>query len=173
MKRSPESNPFLEEEFSIPIKRVVTYSKFEGSYQKERSTSEVISQQRDSRFMDLAKNTKVFRSRDLFSQFLGLSGPAKNMFMYLLLKLPASKDYLEFRDETFAEMTGKSVRTVREWRGELKWLMKPKSGRKNMYWINPAVLFNGNRVKYFPEYYNDQVGIGIEESNEFVSAKTA
>lgn len=170
MKKQTKPNPFLDLEFSIPIKRLVTFNNFKGKFENSRSSSEVTSQQRDSRVMDLGKNTKVFKSKELFPQFLLLSAQAKNLFMYVLLKLPSNRDYFEFRDADFARLMGRSERTVKEWRGECKWLMTPKSGRKNMYWINPAVLFNGNRINYFPEYYNDSVDSkNLEQENEYVS----
>lgn len=170
MKKQTQSNPFLEQEFSIPIKRLITYNNFKGKFENGRSNSEVSSQQRDSRVLDVGKNTKVFKSAELFLQFLQLSAQAKNLFMYVLLKQPSNRDYFEFRDADFAKLMGRSERTVKEWRGECKWLMTPKSGRKNMYWINPAMLFNGNRINYFPGYYNEIVdNKDLEEENEYVS----
>lgn len=170
MKKLSQSNPFLEQEFSIPIKRLTTYNSFKGNFKNGRSNNEISSQQRESKVVDVGKNTKVFKSKELFNQFLQLSAQAKNLFMYVLLKQPYNRDYFEFRDADFAKLTGKSERTVREWRAECKWLMIPKSGRKNMYWINPAIMFNGNRINYFPEYFNNFIDSNdIAEENEYVS----
>jgi hypothetical protein len=160
MSKQAPINPFIISDFSVPCRAVKQLYTFKGSMGFEDSPqgiTEGSSELVTDNLIDAAKSTKVYSSEKIFQQFTQLSSPAKDLFMYITMKLPNNQDYLEFKDSTYAELVGKSVRSVRLWRAELKWLMQVRKGRSNMYWVNPAVIFNGNRATFYPSWYRNIV----------------
>lgn len=156
MRKQQTVNPFILSNFSIPIVYKDSYYGATSNENTKHSTTKIIKSSSDitvSQIIDAEKNTKIYSSAKLFELFRVLSSPAKDLFMYIATKLPKDQDYLEFRDVDYAKIVEKSVRSVRLWRRELIWVMQSRSGRVNTYWINPAILFSGNRITQFPEEY--------------------
>lgn len=88
----------------------------------------------------------------LMSWFRELSTSAKDMFLWIGMKLPLSQDYMEITEERYCKEMEVSRATFYSSKTQmLNRLMIPRADRKNTYWINPAVMYKGSRVDAFSD----------------------
>jgi hypothetical protein len=107
-------------------------------------------------FVDMEVDTyaKVFDNSEQRIIMAGLSFRALQVWTWAMYTIESGKDYLWVNVVRVMEECGmKSIKTYKSAIAELcrYGYIAPCVGHKNVFWINPAVAFKGNRAKKFPE----------------------
>lgn len=102
--------------------------------------------------VDEEKFTKLYLSQ--FESFWELSKPAIRVFGYIMQKMKPKSDKLEFFIDECMEYTHyKSIKPIY---AALASLMEAKiiarGYNENVYFINPMIMFNGDRVSFVRSY---------------------
>jgi len=105
--------------------------------------------------IDVTLNTKVFRSVQFEEKFYKLPSCGKDLFYYITQHIRSECDYIELRPEKCCEVMDMGERTYRKARLSLmNWVIADRSTRKLTYWVNPGIMFSGNRLNKFEEFAN-------------------
>lgn len=112
--------------------------------------------------VDEEQFAKIYLSN--FSAFFDLSPQAIKVFGYILNQLIPNKDEFVFIPESCLEYTQyKSYTSVRIGLTDLLENRIIAKGRiENLFYINPMVVFNGNRITFAKTYVKKQKGINKE-----------
>jgi len=110
----------------------------------------------EENFVDMEMDTyaKVFDKAEQRMIMAGLSFRALQVWTWGMYTIESGKDYLWVNVDRVMEECGmKSIKTFKAAIAELcrYGYIAPCVGHKNVYWINPAIAFKGNRAKKFPE----------------------
>lgn len=102
---------------------------------------------------------KVFR--DSIKYIAKLTRTAQAVLWYVMDNLPKDKGYVVIDNSTVMEYCDfKTRKSVRD--GVIELLEKnilTKSTVHKKYWVNPLVIFNGNRITYSNEYILDEADL--------------
>ena len=92
--------------------------------------------------------TKVFISSERRQIISNLSDKALRLYLWIIYELEPGKDYLWINHNRYmAEQNIKSINTYKSSVEELmRYGMLAMTVKKNVYWINPDFMFNGNRL---------------------------
>lgn len=104
--------------------------------------------------LDVDTHFKVFDKAEQRIAVAGLSFRALQLWIWSLYTVESGKDYLWVNVERAMEECGiKCIKTYKTAITELcvSGYISPCVSYKNVYWLNPAVAFKGNRVKTFPQ----------------------
>lgn len=100
--------------------------------------------------------TKVFR--DSIPQIMELSRTAQTLMWYIIYNLPQDKGYVVIDNMTVMDFCRfKNRKSVRD--GVVELLEKNFLTRTTVpkkFWVNPLIVFNGNRITYAKEYILDE-----------------
>lgn len=107
-------------------------------------------------YVDLEVDTyfKMFDKAEQRVVMAGLSFRALQVWTWAMYTIESGKDYLWVNVVRVMDECGmKSIKTYKAAIAELcrYGYFAPCVGHKNVFWINPAVAFKGNRAKAFPE----------------------
>lgn len=95
---------------------------------------------------------KVFVTGEKRKKMNTLSSSAKELLMWIIYELDPSKDYFWLNRERYmAEMNIKSKTTVTNAVSELLTTYIQPTRVREIYFINPDYMFNGNRIRQFPD----------------------
>lgn len=88
----------------------------------------------------------------IFKVFLKLSSSGRLLFMYIASHLGYEKDSIELAPDKLMEVTELGKTAVYEALKNLQVyaVIAEKKTRKNMYWVNPMLMFRGDRLKRYP-----------------------
>jgi len=110
---------------------------------------------------DRTSKTCVYYKSYVAEDFINkLSAPALKLFIYIIYKLPDNQDWIKIKIKTLQEQLNfKSTRTVAK---ALKCLVDTcvickKS--QSEYWVDPKVLFKGDRVSFYLKNHPDCVKV--------------
>lgn len=102
---------------------------------------------------------KVFR--DSLQYIAKLSRTAQAVLWYVMDNLPKDKGYVVIDNSTVMDFCNfKNRKSVRD--GVVELLEKnilTKSTVTKKYWVNPLIMFNGNRITYAKEYILDDASV--------------
>ena len=106
--------------------------------------------------VDEEKFTKIYLSN--FSQFWDLKSQAIKVFGYIMTRLNPKQDMFVFLEEECMEHTGyKSQSSIKIGLGSLvESKIIARGPADNLYFINPMVAFNGDRVTFAKTYVRKQ-----------------
>jgi len=79
----------------------------------------------------------------------GLSPKATKIFLFVMLNLERNQDYISFSAKQIEAFTGFSENTFYKYLDELFVQEILRRKHRDCYWINPRVLFKGDRLAYF------------------------
>lgn len=106
--------------------------------------------------VDHEEFTKVFR--DKLKDIAKLSRTAQAVLWYIMDNMPKDRGYVVIDNMTVMEFCGfKTRKSVRE--GVVELLDKNFLSRSTVpkkFWVNPLIVFNGNRITYAKEYILDE-----------------
>lgn len=108
------------------------------------------------KYFDGAVCTKVFHGQHE-DTIIGLKNNAKNLFLWIVMNLESKQEYIKL-DATkvcneLSAMVGKYGKTSYfSAITELKGAAIIAHREKGTYWINPSILFNGNRLNFYQHY---------------------
>jgi hypothetical protein len=135
MKKQVESNPFTAD-FVIEASEI-------------RHSGLAVSIIERNRPMSVWSNGAVLKAIVQFSP------SAKDMIFYIINHLGEATDTIEIEYERYKVKTGLdiSLRTFQRAILELtNKIIADRPARKNTYWVNPAVLYRGNRIRNYPTH---------------------
>jgi len=106
------------------------------------------------RLVEKAKSTRIYQSAGCKDRVYNLSAAAKSLYLYLLYNVEVNKDWIYLNREWYMKKnTIKSINTYKEAMKELcrYEFMTPTAEYKDVFWINPQLFFNGNRIRKYPK----------------------
>lgn len=112
-----------------------------------------------SYLMESEKSGKLYRNKKSEEMLQKLSDRGCRMLLYVLRKLPKDSDVVEIDIEDYkAEYSISSSQTVYNSISDLIGCSLLAKHKPNKYWINPALIFNGNRAqKYMDKVVIDAI----------------
>lgn len=82
-----------------------------------------------------------------------MSNNSKSLLFWIMLKLPSNKDYLKIDGKKY--MKENEINSVNTFKTAIKELQANliicASAVKDVYFINPRLIFSGNRIKHYPK----------------------
>lgn len=104
-----------------------------------------------SRLVDTLPYVKAFRS-GILKRLKNMSQPACNMYLYILENLGVGRTSIHITDKSFLVACGYSPSSRSLYYTAVQELLERgilarKTGSKNEFWINPNVIFNGDRTR--------------------------
>lgn len=99
------------------------------------------------------KAIKIYNSVRAREMVNSLSPMASKFMNFVLFRLESGRDHVKLLATDFMEYGGvKSAKTFYSAAAELSraGIISQVAGRKSIYWINPTVIFFGDRKKTFP-----------------------
>lgn len=160
-----EQNPFIEKAISQikTVRKTKHYSptsKNEMQMIVNRETGEQTGETAFIKFVEVdeEKFAKVYLSQ--FSAFYELSKSAIKLFGYILNELKPNSDFFYFDIDDAMAVTGyKGKNTIIAALASLvKNSIIARSNKHYMYFINPMVVFNGNRITFAKSYVKKKKG---------------
>jgi len=83
-----------------------------------------------------------------------LSNNTKSLLFWIIFKIPANKDYLKIDSKKY--MKENNINSINTFKSAVKELQANliicASAVKDVYFINPRLIYSGNRVKQYPNY---------------------
>lgn len=138
-------NPFLASaELTVIEKETIT-----TFIRKEETHCKVLSKTSEVKPVEVDSFAKVYHISRKYGLISNLSAQGCRMFLYLQMTLEQDQDWVKLPAEEVGKRLNLSLLTVRL---GIKDLIDNgilcKRGKSD-YWINPIVLFSGNRLQYF------------------------
>lgn len=122
----------------------------------ERQNSTTSARMALTQKVDHAQFIKIFKEN--LAAVMKLSKTAREVLWYIMNNIPQDRGYVVIDNASVMDFCGfKTRKSVREAVVEL--LSKDFLTRSTIpkkYWVNPLVLFNGNRIVYANEYILDE-----------------
>lgn len=166
-----ERNPFLNG-FSISVLNVQrTNVYFKGS--------EGIATEMDEKVVGVSgfeteqeKPAKIYKSGLMVGESKGVevlfkefSPCTRDLFNYIVFHLPAEKDYINLKASSVTSVIGFTRQTMIRAIKELVSFSIITKKSQSEYWINPQILFRGNRIKYARESRPDAIKVVVVKKN--------
>lgn len=144
-KNKEETNPFI---YALEIE--ARWILIQGG--KTKSEEPASSKQRyEVALIDVENRCSVYTDV-LLGWFKDLSTSAKDMVLWIAMKLPTTQDYLQIVEEDYSKEMECSRATFFASKTQItNKLIIPRTCRKNTYWVNPAYLYKGDRIDAFRE----------------------
>ena len=104
------------------------------------------------RLIEKQKYAKVFYCTGCKERVYNLSAGAKSLYLYIIYNLKANKDWIHINREWYMSKNGiKSINTNKDAVKELSRyeFLCLNAEYKDLFWINPALFFTGDRIKKF------------------------
>ncbi len=101
--------------------------------------------------LEKAKSTKVYKSAELRDRTMNLSATAMRMLWFIVYEIEGSDDWVELDPEWYKEVSQAGSRNMyAKGKEELvRYGYISRTECKNIYWVNPALVYGGNRVKKY------------------------
>lgn len=140
-KKIDETNPFVQE-LRIPA---VWKLETESTDREEGGSSTVAK----TRLMDKDIRCQIFPAY-LLHWFKDLPSSAKDMVLWVTLHIAYGSDVITIKEDSYCEEMGIGRATFYAAKSALtNRIIIPRASRKNTYWVNPAYLFKGDRIKAY------------------------
>lgn len=146
-------NPFLaSSELTVIEKETIT-----TFIRKEENHCKVLSKTSEIKPVEVDAFAKVYHIGRKYGLVSNLSAQGCRMFLYVQMTIEQDQDWLRLPAEEVGKRLNLSLLTVRL---GIKDLIDNgilcKRGKSD-YWINPIVLFSGNRLQYFETTAPDKI----------------
>lgn len=160
-----EENPFLKQAVEEVQKNIVKkYKTAANTDQKavlkafDENTGEILGSTQFIRQIEVDEEKFAKIYLDQFSAFFDLKPPAIKVFGYIMNQLIPNKDEFVFLLEDCIKYTGyKTKSSVFQGLGQLVQNEIIARGKTDfLYFINPMVVFNGNRITFAQTYVKKQ-----------------
>lgn len=147
-------NPFVQN-FKIEVNKGIRKGKF-------RDIGEGVKAQ-DHYFTERTRFVKLFLSKDTLPLTMNLSDRAMRLYFYIILNLEPGKEYVYIDPKEYLkEAHVKSLTTYKQAKDELiRYDFLAPSARSRYYFINPKLIFFGNR----PDTFESNVIVRFEYEN--------
>lgn len=107
----------------------------------------------DSALIEYDTSTKVYNKANNRLFVAKLTAGSKSLLLWLIFEMDNNKDYIWINKTRYMEENDiSSINTYKKAITELTryCVIYPMLGKRNVYWINPRLMFNGNRVTKYP-----------------------
>lgn len=100
------------------------------------------------------KSTKVYIKSEYRKIISNLTAGSKSLFLWLIYEADNNKDYIWINKTRYMEEN--SITSINTYKKAVNELVRycviyPMLGKRNVYWINPRLMFNGNRITKYPD----------------------
>src|ERR1035437_9530133 len=158
-------NPFLvNSEFGLKVINVATSTTTStGEYSSETVTK--------TRFVEVQKKISVYKSgnNQQYTRFIfDLNKCARDIYLYIQCNIGENQDTITLEQETVSKIIGISKNTFYSGIESLRDHSVITPEQRSKYWINPFVLFRGDRIAYYREQCPDCITVVAEVKNETV-----
>ena len=156
-------NPFLN---SLEI--VVNKFSPDNQYTYDKTSGVTVRSEID---FDRQQSTRLYISRVFRLNAMKLNYSELRLFIWISYEMEQNKDYLWINVKRFLEESGMVLNTYKSSVIGLckKGYIYEVADIKDVYWVNPSVFFNGNRVRQFPD---NVVVYSPKELEDMKDAKT-
>lgn len=107
-------------------------------------------------FADKQEHTKMYRSLNNSQMLMFLSYRALQLFIWVTLHIQKDKDWVQINEQLFCKRA--SISTGKTYKAALSELLRYQllipTHYKTVYWVNPEYIFNGDRLKKYPNNLN-------------------
>ena len=107
---------------------------------------------KSSYLLDDEPYTKVFTRAGMRLHIMALSPNAKSVFLWITYEIDPNTDYLEINRKRYVSETSSNYAMLSD---GLKELIDASiivaTTVNNVYWINPLLMFKGDRLKKYPQ----------------------
>lgn len=103
--------------------------------------------------LEKAKSTKVYKTAELRERTMNLSATAQRMLWFIVYEIEGSDDWIELDPLWYKEVSKAGSRNMyKKGKDELERYGYISLTRyKNVYWVNPVLVYGGNRIKKFKD----------------------
>lgn len=141
-------NPFLsEKEFNLKVVTVFTSNTDTKGASIVRTTTEILVEEQ--------KHIKVYKTgtNSQYTSFLfSLNRFARDIYIFMQANLGEDQDTIFLHQDKVCELTHMGRNSYYEGIEDLKTYSIITPFRRNEYWINPFILFRGDRLAYYKQY---------------------
>ena len=99
------------------------------------------------------KHTKVYHTPYDDKLFFSLSPKSLSLIFYIILNIKENEDFIPMSYQLVSQKINISLNTYYSCMKELKDNAFIANKERGIYWVNPQIIFNGNRMRYFEERY--------------------
>jgi len=140
-------NPFVSNDFQVLVGKKLN----QGKYERDGDGDLVES------YYDMERDTKtsIYNKSANRLMTMGLSASAMRLFVWITYELDINKDYLWINHVRYMDESGTTLlATYKKAIDELcrYCYIYPMMNHKDVFWINPAIYFNGSRIKKYSDY---------------------
>ncbi len=102
--------------------------------------------------IEKAKSTKVYKSAVHRDRMMDCSATAQRMLWFIVYEIGDTDDWVELDPEWYKEVSKAGSRNMyKKGKDELvRYGYISRTEHKNIYWVNPVLMFAGNRIRKFP-----------------------
>lgn len=102
--------------------------------------------------IEKAKSTKVYKTAANRDRIMSCSATAQRMLWFIAYEIGDTDDWIELDPEWYKEVSGAGSRNMyKKGKEELvRYGYISRTEHKNIYWVNPVLMFAGNRITKFP-----------------------
>lgn len=147
------TNPLVTDEFVVKLRRIKSKyilkddlrSEIEGTVERVEVSHYTMVEQESF--------TKVYNRSAFRLHIMNLSLKASKLYLWIIYELDPGKDYIWFNRDRIKKELGISDNTYRRAIKELQTaIIILPSIVKDIYWINPDLIFHGSRKDKYPEH---------------------
>lgn len=102
-------------------------------------------------YTDAGKSTKLFRDDGARELVMGLEGATLKLFVAICLRLTPKADKVKLDAKVYTAMMGVTLKTFYTSVNKLIRYNVIARYKSKVYWINPAIMFSGDRLEKWPD----------------------
>jgi len=144
-------NPFLsEKEFNLKVVTVISSNTDTKGATIVRTTTEILVEEQ--------KHVRVYKTGNngQYTAFLfSLNKHARDIYIYMQANIGENQDTIFLHQDKVCALTGMGRNSYYEGIEDLKSNSIICPYKRNEYWINPFIMFRGDRLAYYKEYCPD------------------
>jgi hypothetical protein len=144
-------NPFLEnKEFNLKVVTIFSNSTDTKGSSIIRTTTEYLQEEQ--------KHVKVYKTgnNSQYTAFLfSLNRHARDIYIFIQANLGEDQDTIHLHQDKVCQYTGIGRNSYYEGIEDLKSNSIITPYKRNEYWINPFIMFRGDRLAYYKEHCPD------------------
>lgn len=98
-------------------------------------------------------STKVYHFTGVKERIYNLSPGAQRLYLWVMYNIEPNIDYIRINVPFY--MTKNGIKSIKTYRAAVKEMIRygflcQSADYKDVYWINPEYIFNGNRIEMYP-----------------------
>jgi hypothetical protein len=120
-----------------------------NGYDKEEESADRLSYK-----VEYDDYTKVFRGNGSVMNMYELNNRGRELLLYIIMHIGENDDWISINVENY--MVKHKIKSINTYKDAVKNLVAKgyilrTHDYRNVFWVNPHYIFNGNRIKTFPK----------------------